>query len=472
MFNHILQEEFSMARSFKFITGIVLMLASCFISSKLSAQPGNPQQGNSPQVNWSDSLRAVQEESRALRNILSAIESIDTARQSELIQWIITDRSVRSRVISALRKAGKNISPSSNAELLITQKPPTKIEGELNNQMDLLKIVIESIGVYGTPQIKRILGQDLYDKINNRADYEYTMISTEQDQQRIQYVNISASIFGGDIIFKSGFGFGMNVGYDYLGWPFWVPGNVGVFGIIHLEMTDVRIGLNFPLGEAGLTPFTLSGGLRIKQRILEGTQGFHAQVEQMLNVISDKKNGRLAVGGEFFNSFVPSSSTFSQRAADTSQLNKYRTSYPSSINGVKKDSLYYLSMSGHAWFQYSFGESLRGAYVQLGGGMHRVNAVTIGTKSGQPSTNVDLVNAGSFNQFDPLIKIGFNHNAEGGYDYGVSLQYCNELLADGYVRIFTWLNLELKYAAVVFRDPKKWELTDFFIITPVLKLNF
>ena len=51
-------------------------------------------------------------------------------------------------------------------------------------------------------------------------------------------------------------------------------------------------------------------------------------------------------------------------------------------------------------------------------------------------------------------------------------QYCNELLADGYVRIFTWLNLELKYAAVVFRDPKKWELTDFFIITPVLKLNF
>ncbi len=463
MFNHALQEEFPMARSLKFVTAVVLMLSSGFISSKLSAQPGNPQQGNSPQVNWGDSLRIVQDESRALRNILSAIESIDTARQSELIQWIITDRSVRSRVISALRKAGKNISPSSNAELLITQKPPTKIEGELNNKMDLLKIVIESIGVYGTPQIMRILGQDLYEKINNRADYEYTMISAEQDQQRIQYANITASIFGGEIIFKSGFGFGMNVGYDYLGWPFWVPGNVGVLGIIHKEMTDVRIGLNFPLGEAGLTPFTLSGGLRIKNRKLEGTQGFHAQVDQMLDVLSDRKSGRISVGAEFFNSFTPSITTFSQRALLDPT---YQTKFP---NAIRRDTLYYLSISGHAWLQYAFTNTLKGAYVQLGAGAHRVNASTVGNAA--PDT-ASLHDAGSLTQFDPLIKIGFNHPAEGGYDYGVSLQYCNELLADGYVRIFTWLNLELKYAAVVFRDPKKWELTDFFIISPVLKLNF
>ena len=466
MFNHALQEEFSMTRSLKFIAAVVLILSSCLVTSKLSAQPGNPQQGNTPQVNWGDSLRVVQDESRALRNILSAIESIDTARQSELIQWIITDRSVRSRVISALRKAGKNISPSSNAELLITQKPPTKIEGELNNQMDLLKIVIESIGVYGTPQIKRILGQDLYDKINNRADYEYSMISTEQSQQRIQYANITASIFGGEIIFKSGFGFGMNVGYDYLGWPFWLPGNVGVLGIIHKEMTDVRIGLNFPLGEAGLTPFSLSGGLKIKNRKLEGTQGFHAQIDQMLDVLSDKKAGRLSIGGEFFNSFVPTISTFSQRAI----LDPiYRTSYPAVGPNGRKDSLFYLSISGHVWLQYAFGNTLKGAYIQLGAGEHRVNASTVGNAA--PDT-ASLHDAGSFSQFDPLIKIGFNHQSEGGYDYGVSLQYCNELLADGYVRIFTWLNLELKYAAVVFRDPKKWELTDFFIITPVLKLNF
>ena len=463
MFNHALQEEFSMVGSLKFSAALMLMLSSCLVSSKLLAQPGNPQQGNTPQVNWGDSLRIVQDESRALRNILSSIESIDTARQSELIQWIITDRSIRSRVISSLRKAGKNISPSSNAELVVIQKPPTKIEGELNNQMDLLKIVIESIGVYGTPQIKRILGQDLYDKINNRADYEYTMISPEQEQQRIQYANISASIFGGDLIFKSGFGFGMNVGYDYLGWPFWLPGNVGVFGIIHKEMTDVRIGLNFPLGEAGLTPFTLSGGLRIKNRILEGTQGFHAQIDQMLDVMSDKKAGRLSVGGEFFNSFVPSITTFSQRALlDPTFQTKFS-------NALRRDTLYYLSISGHVWLQYAFGNALRGAYVQLGAGEHRVNFATVG--NGFPDTT-SLRSAGSLSQFDPLIKIGFNHIAEGGYDYGMSVQYCNELLADGYVRIFTWLNLELKYAAVVFRDPKKWELTDFFIITPVLKLNF
>lgn len=461
-------KEFSMRSSTTIIAAFILLLSSSFIGTKLSAQT----QGNAPQVNWSEELKNAQEENRALKNILSAIESIDTARQSELIQWIITDRSVRSRVISALRKAGKNISPNSNAELIVTQKPPTLDPGAVNNQMDLLKIVIESIGVYGSPQIKRILGEDLYTKINNRADYEMTMITTEEPQQRIQYANISASIFGGDIIFKSGFGFGMNVGYDYLGWPFWMPGNVGVEGIIHKASTDVRIGLNFPLGEAGLTPFTLSGGLRIKERKLEGTQGFHAQIDQVLDFSGDKNSGKLGIGGEFFNSFNPSNSTFSLRASDTSANNRYRTSFPSKRDGIEKESLFYLAMSGHAWATYSFGDALRGAYVQVGAGAHKVKAVTLGPKSGTPSKNIDFVDAGSFSQFDPLLKVGFNHNAEGGYDYGVSLQYCNELLADGFVRIFSWLNLEVKYAAVVFRDPKKWEVTDFFIVTPVLKLNF
>lgn len=464
-----------MNRSSKFIVAVVLFLLGVFVSGAKAQQGGNPQV-NPPQVNWNDELKNAQEEKTALKSILSAIESIDTARQSELIQWIITDRSVRSRVISALRKAGKNISPSSGADLIVTQKPPTKIEGELNNQMDLLKIVVESVGVYGSPQIKRILGEELYNKINNRADYEYTMISTQESQQRIQYANISASIFGGDIIFKSGFGFGMNIGNDYLGYPFWMPGNVGVIGIIHKEMTDVRIGLNFGLGEAGLVPFVLFGGLKIKERKLEGTQGFQAQLDQMLDVFTDKKAGRLSVGGEFYQSFTPSANSFSLRAFDTTTTagisnNRYRTSYPKSGIQGRKDSLFYIGRSGHAWVTYSFSDALRGAYVQVGAGTHRINAVTIGAQNG-PSTNTDLVDAGNFNYFDPVLKIGYNHPSEGGYDYGISLQYSNELLADGYVRIFTWLNLEVKYAAVVFRDPKKWEWPDFFIVTPVLKLNF
>ncbi|MFI5263722.1 MAG: hypothetical protein ACHQM6_04320 [Candidatus Kapaibacterium sp.] len=461
-------KEFFMAHRSKLVSVLVVLLAAVGFSPKASAQ-GTPQPANQQQVNWSDSLRNAQEESRALRSIFAAIEAIDTARQSELIQWIVTDRSVRSRVISALRKAGKNISPNSNADLTITQKPPTD---PLNPTMDLLRIVIESIGVYGTPQIKRILGEDLYKKINDRADYEYAMISSEETQKRIQYANINASIFGGDITFKSGFGFGMNLGNDYIGYPFWMPGNVSVMGIIHKEMTDVRIGLNFPLGDAGLTPFSLSGGLKIKERKLEGTQGFQAQIEQVLDVLGNDKNAaRLSVGGEFFQSFTPSITTLSSRAGDTSGFNKYRTSYPTIGPNGHKDSLFYLGLSGHLWLTYAFGGGLRGAYLQAGGGTHRVNVVTIGTK-GQPSSNTDLVDAGNTSQFDPYIKIGFNHIADGGYDWGMSFQYCNELLADGFVRIFTWLNLEVKYAAVVFRDPKKWEWTDFFIVTPVLKLNF
>jgi hypothetical protein len=468
-------KEMFMAQGWKCVIVFAVIAMTVVRANAQGTGTGQTQTtGNPQQINWSDELKSAQEEKVALKSILAAIESIDTARQNELIQWIVTDRSVRSRVISALRKAGKNISPNSNAELIVTQKPPTLDPGNLNNQMDLLKIVIESIGVYGTPQIKRILGEDLYNKINSRADYEYTMVSSEQNEDRIQYAKIDASIFGGDIIFKSGFGFGMNLGNDYIGYPFWMPGDVEVLGIIHKEKTDVRIGLLFPLGEAGLTPFSLSGGLKIKERILEGTQGFQAELNQTLDILSDKTAGKISVGGEFFDAFTPNLSTFSLRAGDMTEINgvptnKYRTSYP--LNGPfgHRDSLFYLGLSGHVWLTYSFGQALHGAFLQLGAGTHRINAVTVGNNA--PDT-LSLKDQGNFSYFDPLIKIGYNHASEGGYDYGMYVQYCNELLADGFVRIFTWLNLEVKYAAVVFRDPKKWEQPSFFIVTPTLKLNF
>src|SRR5438876_3628307 len=107
-----ISKEFFMKRSLGFLTALSVIIFSA--SASAQQQPGTqtpgtaaPQTGNPQQVNWSEELKNAQEEKRALTSILSAIESIDTARQHELIQWIITDRSVRSRVISALRKAGK-----------------------------------------------------------------------------------------------------------------------------------------------------------------------------------------------------------------------------------------------------------------------------------------------------------------------------------------------------------------------------
>jgi hypothetical protein len=204
-------KNMNMVRRFLILAAFLLPFGAAF-----GQQGGTPQQ-----VNWNDELKQAQEENRALRTVLAAIESIDTARQNELVQWIITDRSIRSRVISALRKSGKNISPSSNADLLVTQKPASINEGELNTDVELLRIVIESVGVYGTPQIKKILGEDLYTKINSRSGYEHTLITTEAPQDNIQYANVNAAFWGGDIVLKSGFGFGAYLGNDYIGYPFW-----------------------------------------------------------------------------------------------------------------------------------------------------------------------------------------------------------------------------------------------------------
>lgn len=453
-----------------------------FSSRGALAQPGSQQGGNPQtnvqQTNWSDEMKYAQEENRALKNILSAIQSIDSARQSELIQFVITDRGVRSRVISALRKGGYNIPATSSEELQVTEKPGSRealINGNYDDEVQLLRIVISSVGIYGTPTIKKVLGEDLYEKIRKRSDYEYSMVGAQPAQSRIQYALIDASLFGGDMIFKSGFGFGMTVGNDYIGYPFWQAGNVGVEGIIRKENTSAKVGLNFQLGEAGITPFSISGGFNIKNRKLEGTQGFHASLEQAIDLSSDKNVGRFTVGGEFYESFIPSLSTLSLRATTDSW---YRTDYGSftpARPGIKKDSLYYVGLSGHAWVGYALTTgSLRGAYIRLGAGTHRVNAVTIGQKGttiGSPGYS-DVIQAKTIDRFDPVIKLGYDHGSSDGNDWGVSFQYSNELLADGYIAIFSWLDLEAKYASIVGRNPEKWEWTDFVMISPVLHLNF
>lgn len=457
------------------------MLLRAFVYAMLILPAGiafAQQTGSTQQVNWGEELKLADEENKVLRTVLSAIESIDTARQSELIQWVITDRSIRSRVISALRKAGKNISPSTNAELLVTQKPATinNEQRSVNTDVELLRIVIESVGIYGTPTITRILGEDLYKKIKDRSGYEYTLITTESPQDKIQFANINAAFWGGDIVFKSGFGFGAYLGNDYIGLPFWLTGNVSLAGVLKKANTDLVLGINFQLGEAGLSPFgsQTGSGFRIKERKLEGTQGFNAMLEQRLEVFDDpKSSGRLSIGGEIFNAFDPNLTTLSIRANDR----QYRSDYISNQQpGVLKDSLFFLGFSGHGWITYNFGDALKGFYLRAGAGKHSIRTITVGSKTTPMKPTdpgySDLRFGKTYHYLDPLVKVGYVHKDNAGEAWGVSVQYCNTLLADGFVRVFNWLNLEAKYSAVLSRDLRKWEWSNFVIVSPVLKLNF
>jgi hypothetical protein len=451
----------------------IALLGVLAASGAVYAQPNQNTQPPQ-QVNWNDELRQAQEENRALKNIFAAIESIDTARQNELVQWVITDRSVRSRVISALRKSGKDISANSNADLYITQKPASITEGQVNTDVELLRIVVESVGIYGTPTIKKILGEDLYNKINNRTGYEYSLISTQPAQDKIQYLNIDAAIWGGHMILKSGFGINIGLGQDYIGYPFWLPGNVDISGLLIKEKTHLKIGLNFPIGDAGINSFDISGGFQIKERKLEGTQAFNASIEQAIDVIDNpKQSGAISLGGEIYNSFTPSITTLSSHA----YYPQYRTDYVNNqIPGTAKDSMFYIGMSGHGWLTYHFGEVLKGLYVQAGAGTHSINAITIGAhgttnKPNDPNYN-EVVLQKTYSYFDPLVKVGYVYSNNSGDQWGMSLQYCNTLFAYGFIRLFSWLDLEAKYSVVVGRDPRKWEWSDFVIVSPVLHLNF
>jgi hypothetical protein len=456
------------AMSFLKTLGVAAALLLCVFTESASAQPGQNPSGQNPQTNYADSLRLLRMESEALAKILSALESIDTARQNELIQWIITDRNIRSRVISALRKQGRNISPNSVAELTVTQKPPTSFDEE----RQLLRLVIESVGVYGEANIKRLLGENLYATITSR-NYEHTLVSTAPVQERVQFVAVDASLFGGSILFKSGFGFALTVGNDYLGYPFWLPGTLGTYGLLRRGTTDFMLGLEWPLKEAGVSEFAISGGFSVKNRKLMGTQAFGARIEQDLGLL-EEQSGKLHFGAELFNAFTPNLSTFPLLA----RQERYATEDRFGGNrNISIDSLYYIGLSTHGYVSYRLPESiLRGAYVQVGGGTHRINAVTVGSpvrdSIGAFNSREELHQAKQYSYFDPFVKIGYVRSGDAGDEYGVSLQYCNTLLAEGFIKLFPWLQLEAKYSAVIGRDARKWEWKDYVMVSPRLTLNF
>jgi len=466
MTRHIRTTDRPIMKTILLICAIVVAMTGAS-PKKLCAQVNSQQQPQTSQMTAKDSLDMVSAENKTLETILRSIESIDTARQNELIQWIITDRTIRSRVISALRKGGYKLAPNSVAELTVTQKPPTTPDGD----MALLRIVIEQIGVYGEPDIRRVLGSVLYDEINSRTGYEFTLISTAPEQEKIQFIGINASLFGGDVMFKSGFGFGVNVGNDYIGYPFWLPGTIGTYGLIHRGSTDFRLGIEWPLGQSGVQPFSISQGLSVRERKLAGAMAFGAEIKQDLAVLAEQ-SGKLQLGLEFRNAFSPTVSSF----PDYALLPQYVTgsTSKSAIHGAP-DSLYYLALSTHAFLSYSFpSQSLRGAYIQLGGGMHSIQPVTVG----QPpypdpknkNTNLDFDDRLTY--FDPYIKIGYVHTTDAGEEYGVSLQYCNTLLTDAWVKLFSWLQIEVKYASVIGRDPLPWEWKDYVMVSPRLTFNF
>ena len=71
-----------------------------------------------------------------------------------------------------------------------------------------------------------------------------------------------------------------------------------------------------------------------------------------------------------------------------------------------------------------------------------------------------------------MVKVGYMHGGNDGNDWGISLQYSNMLLADGFIQIFNWLDIQAKYAANIGNNTKKWEWADYIMISPVLRLNF
>jgi hypothetical protein len=213
--------------------------------------------------------------------------------------------------------------------------------------------------------------------------------------------------------------------------------------------------------------------LQVRPRKLTGSMAFSAEIVQDLGLLSEQ-SGKLHFGAEFFNAFTPTINNFPSFAFDP--VYQTGSSGLSTQHGAV-DSLYYLALSAHGYISYRLPDNvLRGAYVQLGGGTHSIQPATVGVikadqpNGGLPNTDLDLAERQNF--VDPFIKLGYIHTAESGDDWGVSVQYCNTLLTDAWVKLFPWMQIEAKYSTVIFRDPYKWEWKDYVMVSPKITLNF
>ena len=114
---------------------------------------------------------------------------------------------------------------------------------------------------------------------------------------------------------------------------------------------------------------------------------------------------------EFRNAFTPSVTSFPAFALNglMNGTDPYATGTGGQGILSAKDSLYYLKLSAHAYLTYNFpNQSLRGAYIWVGGGLHIIQPATIGVPPIDPTNpNSNLELTSNLSYFDPLVKIGY-----------------------------------------------------------------
>ena len=454
-----------MKRNLKVLLFVIFLTALSFLPAYTLAQPQESRDATPVSKGvleaLRDSIKMVDEDIRLLQHILEA-STIDQRmfQHTHLRSWIIGNPELRDSVFYALVAIDSSVQSEAGAEAEVLATATDDIleirYGTAVLKGATLKDALEKSGdkrLYQKIAESRKYSKDVelrdptfklptifepeltpYDKLLD--EFTPVVMHMNPGPERAKF---DVSLYG--LIFKVGptWGGEVKLGNDELGFPFWSSGKTAYMA----TYKRVKFGFEYPFHPGRFSsqvfpPFTIRG------RMLNGTRG----------LVGEFDFG--AVGGSF--------SVTRLTEGDFGSLT---------------DPNYFAYISTFAQAYYSFGISLNPTNlvrVKVGMGFHRIREAQLVQTPLDPSgtqftQSLSLIRQNQYGS--PYLKFEYL-NRDIPERFGASLQYYDYIiLTTAWLEVVpNILRLELKYSWTILRDLRRWENTDFVMISPRIRFSF
>jgi hypothetical protein len=394
-------------------------------------------------------VEKAREDVQSLERILNELSVLDSAYSSSFPTWQMKDENLRLRVFAAFRNRGKQFDKDEKIAIAVMPDSQT-----------ITDIKIGGV-TYGKLYSQTLLARDLRtDLLADAKEKEppyglKSRVSEESNPMarsgKPDWVSADFSIFGVSLRFGNEWGIVGRIGDDELGYPFWSTGNARILA----SYKSLKIGAWLPMHGGLETGSAATPGSQVvtsTTRLLNGSDGLAGEFEFEWETIriNSESFPYAAFGGTFAFGGL------------SGRREEYMTR--------NLDSLYYIAsiIQGYYAFDFLFDTKRQNLNVHVGASYHKVNlgkAVVVDGKysifkGGEPQTF-----------FDPVIRVEYRNYR---FDrFRVTAQFTRLLMFTGWAEIVPpFLYGEIKYSAVVFRNPRPWEHSSYLYGTIGFKFDF
>jgi len=382
-----------------------------------------------------DSLRILSEILQEKRNdrarmlrMLDALNVVDSAYKVHYPTWVVLDEDLRQRVIRTFRSRFPTF--THNSDVTVVTNP---------ERNEIMELTVGSAGM-GRQDVRLNLSDSLHADLL-AAGYAKRIINPIVQPPRNatlfgfrpRYAALSASAFGAALLFNNGGGVQADLGYEEIGYHFWSAGSVKALAIFD----RLKLGIIFPITQ-GKNQTDVTQPLAIRPRLLTGTKGVAAEYKYPFS--SQLIGARFSIG----------------------EMNTFTN--PDLYVDQKR--IYYVHTVAQLF--YSRQELLGGMHLfTLTGGLgfHQVSTADLNADRRFVTSERDDV-------VSPILRVDYVHKGENLY--GAGLQYYGSIIfLNWWVELIQdFIFIDLKYNSPVFRSPKPWEQSYFFMISPRIQVIY